>query len=189
MRRAVVGSSGSNTSGASSSCPRPAAVNHSKTHHLHQVPSGAEQRGRRTTCTRLSAANSSSSSSDGFARNEAQPRRIDSSPNQPKTLVRVKYQVSSLSSYNTYISSIQTTDHPCPLQLHYRVHSRQILCIGGSHIPLGWSFLSIAKVPMTWNAGDIWTCEVREPDPHPRLSTSPSNASLLSAFFPSRRLN
>jgi hypothetical protein len=47
------------------------------------------------------------------------------------------------------------------LSVHYRVHSRQMLCIGGSQIPLGWSFLSIAKVPMTWNSGDIWTCEVR----------------------------
>lgn len=46
------------------------------------------------------------------------------------------------------------------LTVHYRVHSRQILCIGGSQIPMGWSFLSIAKVPMTWNSGDIWTCEV-----------------------------
>lgn len=46
------------------------------------------------------------------------------------------------------------------LSVHYRVHSRQMLCIGGSQIPLGWSFLSIAKVPMTWNSGDIWTCEV-----------------------------
>lgn len=46
------------------------------------------------------------------------------------------------------------------LSVHYRVHSRQMLCIGGSQIPLGWSFLSIAKVPMTWNNGDIWTAEV-----------------------------
>lgn len=46
------------------------------------------------------------------------------------------------------------------LSVHYRVHSRQMLCIGGSQIPFGWSFLSIAKVPMTWNQGDIWTCEV-----------------------------
>ncbi|KAL6748088.1 hypothetical protein V8C86DRAFT_1798762 [Haematococcus lacustris] len=46
------------------------------------------------------------------------------------------------------------------LSVHYRVHSRQMLCIGGSQIPLGWSFLSIAKVPMTWNSGDVWTCEV-----------------------------
>jgi hypothetical protein len=102
MRRAVVGSSGSNTSGASSSCPRPAAVNHRHTHHLYQAPSGPEQRGWRSTRTRLSAANSSSSSSDGFARNEAQPRRIDSVPNQPKTLVRVKYQVTSLSTATTH---------------------------------------------------------------------------------------
>ena len=47
------------------------------------------------------------------------------------------------------------------LSVHYRVHSRQMLCIGGSLIPFGWSFLSIAKVPMTWNCGDVWTCEVR----------------------------
>jgi hypothetical protein len=46
------------------------------------------------------------------------------------------------------------------LSVHYRVHSRQMLCVGGSQIPFGWSFLSIAKVPMTWNQGDIWTCEV-----------------------------
>ena len=44
---------------------------------------------------------------------------------------------------------------------HTTVHSRQMLCVGGSQIPFGWSFLSIAKVPMTWNQGDIWTCEVR----------------------------
>ena len=46
------------------------------------------------------------------------------------------------------------------LSVHYRVHSRQMLCVGGSQIPFGWSFLSIAKVPMTWNQGDVWTCEV-----------------------------
>lgn len=46
------------------------------------------------------------------------------------------------------------------LNVHYRVHSRQMLCIGGSQIPFGWSFLSISKVPMTWNQGDVWTCEV-----------------------------
>ena len=45
------------------------------------------------------------------------------------------------------------------LSVHYRVHSRQMLCIGGSQIPFGWSFLSIAKVPMTWSEGDIWTAE------------------------------
>jgi hypothetical protein len=46
------------------------------------------------------------------------------------------------------------------LSVLYRVHSRQMLCIGGSQIPFGWSFLSIAKVPMTWTQGDVWTCEV-----------------------------
>jgi hypothetical protein len=49
------------------------------------------------------------------------------------------------------------------LCVHYRVHSRQMLCVGGSQIPFGWSFLSIAKVPMTWNQGDVWTCEVGRP--------------------------
>ena len=46
------------------------------------------------------------------------------------------------------------------LSVHFRVHSRQMLCIGGSQIPMGWSFLSISRVPMTWNSGDIWTVEV-----------------------------
>lgn len=46
------------------------------------------------------------------------------------------------------------------LLVHYRVHSGQMLCIGGSQIPFGWSFLSIAKVPMVWNQGDVWTAEV-----------------------------
>ena len=47
------------------------------------------------------------------------------------------------------------------LSVNYRVHSRQMLCIGGSQIPFGWSFLSIAKVPMVWTEGDVWTAEVR----------------------------
>lgn len=47
------------------------------------------------------------------------------------------------------------------LSVHYRVHSRQILCVGGSQIPFGWSFLSIAKVPMAWTADDNWEVEVR----------------------------
>jgi hypothetical protein len=47
------------------------------------------------------------------------------------------------------------------LSVHYRVHSRQMLCIGGNQIPFGWSFLSISRIPMTWNQGDVWSCEVR----------------------------
>lgn len=56
----------------------------------------------------------------------------------------------------------QNKERTCRVRLsvHYRVHSRQMLCIGGSQIPFGWSFLSIAKVPMTWNQGDVWICEV-----------------------------
>lgn len=60
-------------------------------------------------------------------------------------------------------SSSREPDRPLVrvrLCVHYRVHSRQMLCVGGSQIPFGWSFLSIAKVPMTWNQGDVWTCEV-----------------------------
>lgn len=49
------------------------------------------------------------------------------------------------------------------LSVHYRVHSRQMLCIGGSQIPFGWSFLSIAKVPMTWLQGDVWQAELMLP--------------------------
>jgi hypothetical protein len=30
-------------------------------------------------------------------------------------------------------------------------------------IPFGWSFLSIAKVPMTWLQGDVWQTEVMLP--------------------------
>ena len=46
------------------------------------------------------------------------------------------------------------------LNVHYRVHSRQMLCVGGSQLPFGWSFLSIAKVPLAWNPGDVWSAEV-----------------------------
>ena len=46
------------------------------------------------------------------------------------------------------------------LAVPYRVHSRQMLCIGGSQIPFGWSFLSIAKVPMSWHPDDVWVAEV-----------------------------
>lgn len=49
------------------------------------------------------------------------------------------------------------------LCVDYRVHSRQMLCVGGSQIPFGWSFLSIAKVPMAWNTGDLWAVEVELP--------------------------
>ncbi|KAL4442419.1 hypothetical protein ABPG77_005003 [Micractinium sp. CCAP 211/92] len=49
------------------------------------------------------------------------------------------------------------------LAVEYRVHSRQMLCVGGSQIPFGWSFLSIAKVPASWNPGDIWAVEVELP--------------------------
>lgn len=46
------------------------------------------------------------------------------------------------------------------LSVPFRCHSLQMLCIGGSQFPFGWSFVSIAKLPMTWNPTDIWTAEV-----------------------------
>ena len=49
------------------------------------------------------------------------------------------------------------------LSVEYRVHSRQMLCVGGSAIPFGWSFLSIAKVPMSWQPTDIWVVDVELP--------------------------
>ncbi|CAD7703666.1 unnamed protein product [Ostreobium quekettii] len=45
----------------------------------------------------------------------------------------------------------------------FRCHIHQMLCIGGSQFPFGWSFVSIAKVPMTWNPTDVWTAEVELP--------------------------
>jgi hypothetical protein len=51
------------------------------------------------------------------------------------------------------------------LSVPFRVTKRQILCVGGDKLPFGWSFMSIAHVPMTWNPGDIWTVEVRLADP------------------------
>lgn len=45
----------------------------------------------------------------------------------------------------------------------FRCHSRQMLCLGGSQFPFGWSFVSIAKLPMTWNPNDLWTAEVYLP--------------------------
>lgn len=44
----------------------------------------------------------------------------------------------------------------------FRCHSRQLLCMGGSQFPFGWSFVSIAKLPMTWNPVDRWTAEVMQ---------------------------
>jgi hypothetical protein len=49
------------------------------------------------------------------------------------------------------------------LSVQFRVHSRQMLCVGGSAIPLGWSFLSIAKVPMSWTPDDIWVVDIELP--------------------------
>lgn len=49
------------------------------------------------------------------------------------------------------------------LSVQFRVHSRQMLCVGGSTIPLGWSFLSIAKVPMSWTPDDIWMVDMELP--------------------------
>lgn len=74
------------------------------------------------------------------------------------------------------LSTVQLSSGSCPLltsaySVLYLMSSlccpvtcvAQILCIGGDRIPFGWSFLSIAKVPMTWENGDVWTCEVSPP--------------------------
>jgi hypothetical protein len=47
------------------------------------------------------------------------------------------------------------------LSVRYEVTRRQMLCVGGDKLPFGWSFMSIAHVPMTWNPGHLWTVEVR----------------------------
>ena len=64
------------------------------------------------------------------------PASSSSAPASPQPLIRVR------------------------LTVPYRVHSRQMLCIGGGQIPFGWSFLSIAKVPMSWTPEDVWVAEV-----------------------------
>ena len=58
----------------------------------------------------------------------------------------------------------------------FRCHSRQLLCMGGSQFPFGWSFVSIAKLPMTWNPKDRWTAEVgrRHSLSHTSIATRPS---------------
>ena len=44
------------------------------------------------------------------------------------------------------------------LAVEYRVHSRQMICVGGSQIPFGWSFLSIAKVRSRGGSFSARTC-------------------------------
>jgi hypothetical protein len=117
----------------------------------HQLPRSVRRQLRGTTCSALVLSiQGSNLPSDGQQEQQPLPpferpllpepeKPGPSKPEKEKPLVRVQ------------------------LSVHYRVHSRQILCIGGSQIPFGWSFLSIAKVPMTWNRGDVWTCEVGTP--------------------------
>lgn len=69
--------------------------------------------------------------------------------------------------------------------MHYRVHSRQMLCIGGSQIPFGWSFLSIAKVPMQWSEGDVWTTEASRY----LLAGAPTIADCIMAQTAQRKQN
>jgi hypothetical protein len=83
------------------------------------------------------------------------PRRPPAASNRDDDEGPTKYELSQRADKTRPLVTVR-------LSVHYRVHSRQILCIGGNQIPMGWSFLSIAKVPMTWNAGDVWSCEVRE---------------------------
>lgn len=121
------------------SSPSPALHRDAYRPHGLEAATGAsslQREQKQTRCSLPPAASASSGDTGAYSDGPSWvgPKRVDSSA--VKTRVRVR------------------------LSVHYRVHSRQILCIGGSHIPLGWSFLSIAKVPMTWNTGDIWTCEI-----------------------------
>jgi len=63
------------------------------------------------------------------------------------------------------VQHIRVRDQRPLIKVHfnvaYRCHSRQLLCMGGSQFPFGWSFVSIAKLPMTWNPRDMWTAEAR----------------------------
>ena len=62
------------------------------------------------------------------------------------------------------------------LSVHYRMPKRQMLCVGGDKLPFGWSFMSIAHVPMTWNPGDVWTVDVRiRPPPCSSVLQSPAS--------------
>ncbi|KAG1677437.1 hypothetical protein FOA52_001892 [Chlamydomonas sp. UWO 241] len=85
-----------------------------------------------------------------YAYEEVDAHHEEEYPNEGPT----KYELSQRADKTRPLVTVR-------LSVHYRVHSRQILCIGGNQIPMGWSFLSIAKVPMTWNAGDVWSCEVQ----------------------------
>jgi hypothetical protein len=69
-----------------------------------------------------------------------------------------KFSSRSVSSINPTPPTVRVR-----LSVDYRVHSRQMLCVGGSAIPLGWSFLSIAKVPMSWEPQDRWVVEFELP--------------------------
>lgn len=57
------------------------------------------------------------------------PSRFEALPKEPRPTVRVR------------------------LSVHYRVHRRQMLCIGGSQIPFGWAFISITKVRQSAELG------------------------------------
>lgn len=128
-------------SGSASATPRPARfsgacfrfLSSAGEQRAHGVSAASQSSRGDETELSVRQDNPSSSSSLQFpSRREAEP-----APHEEPPLVRVR------------------------LSVHYRVHSRQMLCIGGSQIPFGWSFLSIAKVPMTWTEGDLWTTEVR----------------------------
>ena len=66
------------------------------------------------------------------------------------------------------------------LSVPFRVPKRQMLCVGGDKLPFGWSFMSIAHVPMTWNPGDVWTVEVRH-----KLRSSALHLTILQSGFTS----
>lgn len=102
----------------------------------------------------------------GFVvRNEAIPGPLFMSGEDGDFLKGVKSAGSFIKFPVRSMSSIKRTPPLVRVRLsvEYRVHSRQMLCVGGSAIPFGWSFLSIAKVPMSWEPNDIWIVEVELP--------------------------
>ncbi|EIE21195.1 hypothetical protein COCSUDRAFT_57107 [Coccomyxa subellipsoidea C-169] len=122
-----------------SSRPRPAPT----------VPASPEARSREAvSCAALG--------SDGDASSEAQSRQGEPSNSGSSYPFQGRREPEAEPQGEPVLVRVR-------LSVHYRVHSRQMLCIGGSRIPFGWSFLSIAKVPMVWTEGDLWTTEVELP--------------------------
>lgn len=100
---------------------------------------------------------------DGYGRDNSRPRKLPQL--SPGNFIEFPVREDSRDELKRTPPLVRVR-----LAVEYRVHSRQMLCVGGSQIPFGWSFLSIAKVPMSWNPKDIWTVEVSASLPNCWLS-------------------